>query len=97
MGFQKKVGRLWFQRVLSDTNTRTVIPSTSRAEQEFRIWAASLTPSDLSDHEKKLLNLLLENFAALASLGTAGGLRAKKICELLDQQRGKLNSAYEGI
>jgi energy-coupling factor transporter ATP-binding protein EcfA2 len=73
-----------------------VIATTSRAEQEFRTWAASLTPSDLSDNEKKLLNLLLENFANLASLGTAGGLRAKKICELLDQQRGTLNSAYEG-
>ena len=72
-----------------------MIATTSRAEQEFRSWAASLTPNDLSDREKKLLNLLLENFATLASLGTAGGLRAKKICELLNQQRGILTSAYE--
>jgi len=72
-----------------------VIATVSPAEQEFRNWASSLSSQDLSDHERKLLNLLLSNFSALVSLGTAGGLRAKKLRELLHEQRQTLSPAYE--
>ncbi len=72
-----------------------MIETPSRAEQEFRNWASSLNSQDLSDHERKLLNLLLSNFSVLVGLGTAGGLRAKKLRELLYEQRETLSSAYE--
>jgi hypothetical protein len=67
----------------------------SRAEHEFRNWALSLPAQELSVHEKKLLNLLLTNFSVLAKLGTASGFRAKKIRDLIYQQRETVNADYD--
>jgi hypothetical protein len=72
-----------------------VIETPSRAEQELRNWASSLDAESLSDHERKLLNLLLSNFSVLVPIGTAGGLRAKRLRELIYEQRETLSPAYE--
>ncbi len=72
-----------------------MIETPSRAEQEFRNWASSLNSPDLSVHEEKLLNLLLSNFSVLVGLGTAGGLRAKRIRDLIYESRATLTPAYE--
>jgi DNA sulfur modification protein DndD len=67
----------------------------SRAEHEFRTWAASLDAQTLSEHERKLLKLLLLNFSMLSPVGTAAGLRARKLAELIEQHRCTLSADYE--
>ena len=72
-----------------------MIETPSRAEQELRNWASSLDPKNLSEHERKLLNLILSNFSVLVPLSTAGALRAKKLKELIYEQRETLSGTYE--
>ena len=69
----------------------------SRAEHEFRNWASGLKPEELSEHEKKLLNILLSNFSAIVHLGTAKGLRARKIKELINANRKTISADYDAV
>jgi len=59
----------------------------SRAEIEFRNWVRSLDVNSLSEHERRLINVILNNFAELEPLGTAGARRANRLKELIDQNR----------
>jgi len=74
-----------------------MIDSDSRAENEFRNWASGLKAEELSEHERKLLNILLSNFSALAHLGTAKGLRAKKLRELIDSNRKTVSIDFDAV
>jgi len=60
--------------------------SYSSVKKEFFRWISSLNISDLGDIDKKFLNLLINNFDVLVLLGTAGGARARKIGQLIEQQ-----------
>ena len=59
----------------------------SRAEVEFRGWVRSLDLDTLTEHEQRLLDLILKNFAVLAPLGTAGARRATRLRELIEENR----------
>ena len=72
-----------------------MIDTDSRAEHEFRNWASTLKPEELSEHERKLLNILVSNFSAIVRLGTAKGLRAKKLRELIDANRKTISIDYD--
>ena len=72
-----------------------MIDSDSRAENEFRNWALGLKAQELSEHERKLLNILLSNFAALVHLGTAKGLRAKRLRELIESNGKTISVDYD--
>ncbi|WP_454866055.1 AAA family ATPase [Pseudomonas umsongensis] len=54
------------------------------AQREFYTWVMSIDESTLNDYEKKLLNILCDNYASWCDLGTAAGRRAKKIAELIE-------------
>lgn len=54
------------------------------AQREFYTWAMNIDQKTLNDHEKRLLNILCDNYASWCDLGTAAGRRAKKIAELIE-------------
>lgn len=53
------------------------------AQREFFTWVKSVDENTLMDHEKKLLNILCDNYSSWCDLGTASGRRARKIAELI--------------
>ena len=61
---------------------RTMAGSSS-AKSEFLKWVASLAQDALTNHEKTLLHLVINNFDELAALGTAGGRRATRLGQII--------------
>lgn len=54
----------------------------SKSLVEFKRFLAKSTPS-LSEHEKKLANIMLGKFDEIAAVGTAGGRRGKVLAKLI--------------
>jgi energy-coupling factor transporter ATP-binding protein EcfA2 len=54
----------------------------SKALFEFKRFLAKSTPT-LSEHEKKLANLMLKGFDEVAAVGTAGGRRGRVLAKLI--------------
>lgn len=54
----------------------------SKSLVEFKRFLAKLAPR-LSEHEKKLANLMLEEFDEIAAVGTAGGRRGRVLAKLI--------------
>lgn len=53
---------------------------------DFERFISALDVDDLSVHEKKLINLLIEHFDEIASWGTAGGKRAKILNNIIQKE-----------
>jgi len=66
--------------------------SSLNTKKEFYRWVTALDKSILTDTDNKLLNLLISKLEILASLGTAGGARAKKIGQLIESKNAVLSS-----
>jgi energy-coupling factor transporter ATP-binding protein EcfA2 len=62
-----------------------------KLHKQFLSFISSIKDLPTSIHERKLLNLILQNFEEIASCGTAGGKRAKLINELI-QKKGNSTS-----
>jgi len=56
-------------------------------KRRFLNWLKTIDANTLIDTEKILLNIINNNIDMLVPLGTAGGLRGKKLAELIQQQR----------
>lgn len=54
-------------------------------KKDFNQWIYSLEQSLLTDIDKKLLNIILENFDLLEPYGTGGGKRAKELGGFIQQ------------
>jgi ATPase involved in DNA repair len=67
------------------------------SKREFYRWITTLNKFALSDTDKKLINLLINNFDTIARLGTAGGGRAKKIGQLIESQDTTLSSVLPDL
>lgn len=63
----------------------------SSTKREFIQWIKSLDWPTLSDPEKRFINLLITYFDELAGLGTAGGGRARRLGQLI-QEKGLTSS-----
>ena len=66
----------------------------SKSLAEFKRFLAKSAPT-LSEHEKKLSNLMLEGFDELAAVGTAGGRRGKVLAKLIIEKGGAAPPALE--
>ncbi|MDR0515518.1 MAG: hypothetical protein LBH25_00560 [Fibromonadaceae bacterium] len=56
-------------------------------KEEFLKWIKTLDINSLSETDNKLINIIVNHFDALAPLGTSGGLRGKKLAELILQYK----------
>lgn len=66
--------------------------NTSSIKHDFFSWIITLEQATLSDIDKKMLNLLINNIDNIIPLGTARGARAKKIGQLIEKNCGGLSS-----
>jgi len=64
----------------------------SALKHYFFTWISNLDESNLSNTDKKFLNLLINNLETIIPLGTGGGLRAIKIGELIEKNKDILSS-----
>lgn len=56
----------------------------NKIKSQFNQFVRSLKPDELNAYEIKLINLFLENFDSVASVGTASGKRASLINDLIN-------------
>lgn len=66
----------------------------SKSLAEFKRFLAKSAPT-LSEHEKKLANLMLRGFDEIAAVGTAGGRRGKVFAKLIVQKGDTAPPALE--
>lgn len=66
----------------------------SKSLAEFKRFVAKSAPT-LSEHEKKLANLILGGFDEIAAVGTAGGRRGKVLATLIVDKGDAVPSAIE--
>ncbi|XCN71497.1 MAG: AAA family ATPase [Candidatus Electrothrix aestuarii] len=66
-------------------------------KQEFFRWVRSLNPESLDNTQIKLLNLLILHFDIIKPLGTAAGKRAKKICQLIQENHINLSESIPDL
>lgn len=66
----------------------------SKSLAEFKRFLAKSAPT-LSDHEKKLANLMLEGFNEIAAVGTAGGRRGRVLAKLIVEKGDAAPPALE--
>lgn len=66
-------------------------------KREFHKWIKTLDSTSLSELDRKFLNLLILNFDSLVPLSTAGGTRAKKITQLIEQQLTSISSELQEV
>ncbi len=71
--------------------------SNSIIKQEFFNWIRTIDISSLSDIDKKLLNVLIDNFDDIAPIGTAHGKRAKYIAEIIENKEKELSTRIPEI
>jgi DNA repair exonuclease SbcCD ATPase subunit len=53
-------------------------------KNNFLKWVKTLDENSLSETDKQLINIFIDNLDALIPLGTNGGLRAKKLVDLIE-------------
>ena len=63
-------------------------------KKDFIKWIRTLDVSSLLETDKKLINILIDNFDTLVPLGTNNGLRAKKLAELIQQQKDSISADF---
>jgi energy-coupling factor transporter ATP-binding protein EcfA2 len=61
-------------------------------KREFFNWINQLDKKTLTDIDVKLLNIVIEYFDVLAPLGTTGGQRAKKLTDLILQNKDAVSN-----
>jgi hypothetical protein len=66
-------------------------------KQEFYSWIESLDSTKLNETDCKLLNLLVENFDVILPMGTAGGSRARKIGEMIQQNHATTPGVFPNV
>lgn len=69
----------------------------SMVKREFYKWILAFDESSLIETDIKLLNLFIENFEIISTLGTAGGKRAKKVGELIESKNSILGSVLPDL
>ncbi|QXP59023.1 AAA family ATPase [Olleya sp. HaHaR_3_96] len=65
--------------------------SFNKIKSQYNQFIQTLKPDELTPYEIKLINLILDNFDSVASVGTAAGKRASLLNELINQNRDKLS------
>ncbi|MCI5121185.1 MAG: chromosome segregation protein SMC, partial [Candidatus Electrothrix sp. AUS4] len=66
-------------------------------KQEFFRWVRSLNPKSLNSTQIKLLNIIILHFDIIKPLGTAAGKRAKKICQLIQENYINLSESIPDL
>lgn len=69
----------------------------SKIKSQFNQFIRTLNADELSPHEIKLINLIIDNFDSISSVGTAAGKRATLLNELINQNREKLQTSLPKI
>jgi energy-coupling factor transporter ATP-binding protein EcfA2 len=73
------------------------MPTYSKIKSQFNLFIGILKPDELTPYEIKLINLIIDNFDSIASVGTAAGKRAILLNELINQHREKLKTTLPKI
>lgn len=60
--------------------------------KDFFQWASSLDHTNLTETDKKLLNLFLEHIGRISSCGVGGGKRAKLLGQLIENTHNNLSA-----
>ncbi len=69
----------------------------NKIKSQFNQFVRILKPNELTPYEIKLINLIVDNFDSIASVGTAAGKRASLINELINQNRDKISISLPKI
>lgn len=69
----------------------------SKIESQFYQFIKSLKTDELTTYEKKLINLISDNFDSIASVGTAAGKRAILLNDLINENRDKVKAILPNI